>query len=132
MPEGEMSRKPLVLIVDDSRDNREGYAEYLRFHGFRTREASCGEEALAIARRLHPDVVLLDLRLPDFDGTEVTRRLRASWRRQTPIIALSACVMGSDIESALASGCSAFLGKPCLPDNVLAEIRRQLEATQAA
>lgn len=127
-----MTRKPLVLIVDDSPDNREGYAEYLRFHGFRIQEAGTGEEALAKARRAHPDVVLLDLRLPDLDGIEVTRRLRASWRRQTPIIALSACVFGSDVASALAGGCTAFLGKPCLPNEVLAEIRRLLDPGVAA
>jgi two-component system, cell cycle response regulator DivK len=121
-----MARKPLVLIVDDAEDNREGYAEYLQFHGFRTQQAATGGEALAKARQEHPDVVLLDLRLPDVDGAEVTRRLRASWRRQTPIIALSACVFGSDVANALSSGCTAFLCKPCLPDTVLEEIRRLL------
>jgi two-component system, cell cycle response regulator DivK len=121
-----MARKPLVLIVDDAEDNREGYAEYLQFHGFRTQQAATGGEALDKARQEHPDVVLLDLRLPDVDGAEVTKRLRASWRRQTPIIALSACVFGSDVANALSSGCTAFLCKPCLPDTVLEEIRRLL------
>jgi two-component system, cell cycle response regulator DivK len=127
-----MARKPLILIVDDAVDNREGYAEYLQFHGFRTQEAATGAEALEKARQEHPDVVLLDLRLPDMDGTDVTRALRAMWRRQTPIIALSACVFGGDVASALASGCTAFLSKPCLPDAVLAEIRRVLAASEAA
>lgn len=127
-----MTRKPLVLIVDDALDNREGYAEYLQFHGFRTLEAATGGEAMASARRRQPDVVLLDLRLPDVDGDEVCRELRALWGGKTPIIALSACVYGSDVASALASGCTAFLGKPCLPDAVLAEIRRLLGAEAAA
>jgi two-component system, cell cycle response regulator DivK len=126
-----MTRKPLVLIVDDAVDNREGYAEYLQFHGFRTQQAGTGREALLKARQAHPDVVLLDLRLPDLDGAEVTRRLRASWRRQTPIIALSACVFGSDVANALSSGCTAFLCKPCLPDTVLAEIKRLLRHEKA-
>jgi two-component system, cell cycle response regulator DivK len=127
-----MARKPLVLIVDDAEDNREGYAEYLKFHGYRTQEAATGADALAKARHTHPDVVLLDLRLPDMNGAEVTRRLRASWRRQTPIIALSACVFGTDVANALSSGCTAFLCKPCLPDTVLAEIRRLLSSRVAA
>lgn len=127
-----MPRKPLVLIVDDAVDNREGYAEYLQFHGFRTREAATGGEAMACARRNQPDVVLLDLRLPDVDGAEVCRQLRALWGGKTPIIALSACVFGSDVANALASGCTAFLGKPCLPDAVLAEIRRLLNGEVAA
>jgi two-component system, cell cycle response regulator DivK len=127
-----MARRPLVLIVDDAEDNREGYAEYLRFNGFRTQEAATGADALLKARQTHPDVVLLDLRLPDMSGTEVTRRLRASWRRQTPIIALSACVFGTDVANALSSGCTAFLCKPCLPDTVLAEIRRLLNSRAAA
>ncbi len=121
-----MDQSPLVLIVDDARDNREAYAEYLRFHGFRTMEAASGEEALRESQRAQPDIVLLDMRLPDVGGTEVSRRLRRSGRRCPRIIAISASVYPSDVAAALSSGCDAFLGKPCLPDEVVSEIRRLL------
>jgi len=118
---------PLVLIVDDAVDNREGYVQYLQFCGFRTAEAATGPGALDEARRTQPDVILLDMRLPGLDGAEVTRRLRASGFEQTPIIALSACVTQSDIAVALESGCDAFLAKPCVPELVVDEIKRLLE-----
>ena len=66
-----MHRPPRVLIVDDDRDNREAYAEYLRFRGFEIDEADTGAKAVEQALRLNPDLVLLDMRLPDIDGAEV-------------------------------------------------------------
>jgi two-component system cell cycle response regulator DivK len=123
----------VILVVDDERDNREAYAEYLRFHGYRTVEAATGEQALLEAARCHPDVVLLDMRLPDLEGTDVTRRLR---QLKTPkprpiIIALSACVFATDVNAAIESGCDSFLAKPCVPDDVIAEIRRLLPRAAA-
>jgi two-component system cell cycle response regulator DivK len=116
----------MILVVDDERDNREAYAEYLRHHGYRTAEAATGREALLKAGRSTPDLVLLDMRLPDMEGTEVSRRLREAAPGPLAIIALSACVFEQDVAAALESGCDAFLAKPCLPNDVLAEIRRLL------
>jgi two-component system cell cycle response regulator DivK len=116
----------MILVVDDERDNREAYAEYLRHHGYRTAEAATGREALMKAGRSTPDLVLLDMRLPDMEGTEVSRRLREAAPGSLAIIALSACVFEQDVAAALESGCDAFLAKPCLPNDVLAEIRRLL------
>lgn len=127
-----MKRSPLVLIVDDAKDNREGYAQYLQFCGFRTAEAATGEEALNEAARTSPDAVLLDLRLPGLAGAEVSRRLRASGFSSTPIIALSACTFESDITEARESGCDAFLAKPCLPETVVSEIKRLLKERKAS
>jgi two-component system, cell cycle response regulator DivK len=121
-----MAPQPLVLVVDDARDNREGYAEYLRYRGFRTLEAETGLDALDLARRHRPDVIVLDIRLPDIDGTEVSRRLRAEGFEHTTIIALSACVGPPAAGAAIESGCDAFLAKPCLPDSLVTEIYRLL------
>jgi two-component system cell cycle response regulator DivK len=122
-----MSRTPLVLIVDDAPDNREAYAEYLRFKGFRTLEAATGAEAMSAATRHIPDVILLDLRLPDIDGLEVSRYIRASdVLQQAKVIAVSACVFPSDVSDALDSGCHSFLQKPCLPDVLVKEMERLL------
>jgi two-component system cell cycle response regulator DivK len=122
-----MSPSPLVLIVDDVADNREVYAEYLRFRGYRTLEAATGSDAISTVRRHRPAVVLLDLRLPDINGIEVSRQLRATCEGSgAKIIALSACVFPDDVAGALESGCHAFLQKPCLPDAVVSEIERLL------
>jgi CheY-like chemotaxis protein len=123
-----MPEAPLVLIVDDAPDNREAYAEYLRFRGFRTVEAATGAEAMEQARRHIPDIILLDLRLPDIDGLEVSKYVRASVPLEhAKIIAVSAAVFPSDVADALSSGCDLFLQKPCLPDTLVAEIERLLE-----
>ena len=127
-----MKRQPLVLIVDDAKDNREGYAQYLQFRGFDTLEAATGEDALKIVRRARPDVILLDMRLPGLSGMEVTRRLRAAGFADMPIIALSACTFESDIEAARESGCDSFLSKPCLPEDVVGEILRLLNLRRVA
>jgi CheY-like chemotaxis protein len=127
-----MKRPPLVMIVDDATDNREGYAQYLQFCGFRTLEAATGEEALKLAQRARPDVILLDMRLPGLPGGEVSRRLRAAGFETTPIIALSACTFESDIAAAMESGCDSFLSKPCLPESVVGEIKRLLKAPRVA
>jgi two-component system cell cycle response regulator DivK len=123
-----MAPQPLVLIVDDARDNREGYAEYLRFCGFRVAEAATGNEALEKAQRCAPDVIVLDMRLPDIDGTEVSRRLRAAGLERMAIVAVSACVSSADVGAAIESGCDSFLAKPCLPDALVSEINRLLSA----
>ena len=120
-----MTRSPVVLIVDDATDNREGYAQYLQFCGFETAEAATGEEALTLARRMKPDAILLDVRLPSLDGLEVTRILRAEGFENT-ILAMSACVFELDVKAALDSGCDAFLPKPCLPEVVADELKRLL------
>jgi DNA-binding response OmpR family regulator len=127
-----MKRPPRVLIVDDSRDNREVYAEYLRFRGFDVMEAATGVKALEQASRYRPDIVLLDMRLPDVGGPEVCRRLRARRSIQPTIVALSACVFESDVSSALGNGCDAFLAKPCLPEQLETEIRRLLRLDAVA
>jgi two-component system cell cycle response regulator DivK len=122
-----MAPQPLVLIVDDARDNREGYAEYLRFRGFRVLEAATGQEAIDKALECRPDVIVLDMRLPDIDGTEVSRRLRGAQDfERTTIVAVSACVSPADVGAAIESGCDSFLAKPCLPDALVNEITRLL------
>ena len=104
---------PLVLIVDDSEKNRKLARDVLRAGGLRTIEASDGNEALAVAAASLPDVILLDLRLPDMDGWEVARALRDSVRtRRIPVVALSALRSGGDHDALSADGFAGFLEKP--------------------
>ena len=86
-----MTRQPLVLIVDDSEQNRKLARDVLRASGLETVEAATGADAITLAAERLPDVVLLDLRLPDMGGAEVARALRSNPRTaETPVIAVSA------------------------------------------
>ncbi len=113
----------LVLIVDDNERNLRLARDVLEFAGFRTAEAATGAEAVACAIDQRPDVVLLDIRLPDMDGTDVARLIKADPRTtQIPIIALTSLAMKGDREWFLASGFDGYLEKPIsvreLPDQV--------------
>jgi len=122
-------RQPLVLVVEDYADAREMYVEYLRFAGFRVAEARNGVEALERAAELGPDVILMDLALPRMDGWEATRQLKSlSALRHIPVIAITGHALAGHAEAARQAGCDAFITKPCLPDVLVAEIRRTLDA----
>jgi CheY-like chemotaxis protein len=124
-----MTNPPLVLIVDDDRDNREGYAEYLGGLGFRVSEAGTGPAAVQSALREAPNVILMDLELPELDGWEITRRLKSEPATENiPIIAVSAHVFPTDITRAYEAGCARFLKKPCDPQTVVDEIRALLDS----
>jgi len=104
---------PLVLIVDDSDRNRKLARDVLRAGGLRTIEAADGHEALALAAESLPDVILLDLRLPDMDGREVARALRDGVRtRLIPVVALSALRYDGDHGASSAEGFAGCLEKP--------------------
>jgi two-component system, cell cycle response regulator DivK len=118
---------PLVLVVDDFQDNREMYAEYLLFSGFRVIEAKNGQEAIEQAFAQQPDVIIMDLSLPVMDGWEATRQLKADDRTRTiPVIALTGHALHGHSKGAFDAGCDAFVAKPCLPDQLVMEIRRML------
>lgn len=118
---------PLVLVVDDYEDAREMYAEYLLVSGYRVAMARDGHEAVAEATALLPDLVLMDLSLPGLDGWEATRQIKADPRtRHIPIVALTGHALSSAAEGARDAGCDAFVLKPCLPDEVLVEVKRML------
>lgn len=120
--------EPLVLVVEDYQDAREMYAAYLQFSGFAVAEAGNGIEAIEKTHELMPDIVLMDLALPRMDGWEATRRLKNDERtRHIPIVALTGHALAGHAEGARDAGCDAFVTKPCLPDALVAEIRRLLD-----
>lgn len=117
-----------MLVVEDYSDAREMYAAYLQFSGFDVAEATNGVEAIEKAQSLTPDIILMDLALPRMDGWEATRRLKADDRtRHIPIVALTGHALPGHSEGARQAGCDAFVTKPCLPDALVAEIKRLLE-----
>ncbi len=111
-----LNDRPLVLLVEDDRDTREMYTEYLTYSGLRVTEASTGRRALERAREQTPDVVVTDIAMPEMDGLELSRRLRASPpTRDVPIIAVS----GNATPRARDAGCDVVVEKPCTPDRLL-------------
>jgi two-component system cell cycle response regulator DivK len=119
---------PLVLVVDDVADNRDVYDEFLRHQGFRVAMAADGEDGIAKAVTLQPNVIVLDMGLPVIDGWEVARRLKGNHATKTiPVIALTGHVTNESRERALAAGVDEFCTKPCLPHDLVATIRRHLK-----
>ncbi|HEX6362538.1 MAG TPA: response regulator [Albitalea sp.] len=122
---------PLILVVDDYQDAREMYAEYLQFSGFRVAEARNGNEALEQAFSLMPDLILMDLSLPGMDGWEATRQLKSDERtRRIPVVALTGHALAGASEGAKKAGCDSFVTKPCLPDDLVVEVRRMLNVAK--
>jgi two-component system cell cycle response regulator DivK len=115
---------PLVLIVDDNQKNLKLARDVLRAAGFRTLEAATGAEGIALAAEHVPQVILMDIRLPDMDGTDAARALGASARTaRIPVVALSALPFEPDDEWFLAARLFAgYLEKPIsvadFPDQV--------------
>lgn len=112
---------PLILAIEDETPIRRFLRASLTGNGYRLEEAATGGEGLALAATLQPDVVLLDLGLPDMDGLEVTRRLR-EWT-QVPIVVLSARGQESDKVAALDAGADDYLTKPFGVPELLARLR---------
>jgi two-component system, cell cycle response regulator DivK len=128
----EAKTAPLVLVVEDYQDAREMYSAYLQFSGYRVAEATNGYEAIQQAQALKPDIILMDLALPKMDGWEATRRLKKDPQtRDIPVVALTGHALAGHAEGAREAGCDAFVTKPCLPDALVAEIRRMLKSTRS-
>ncbi|MCA9715185.1 MAG: response regulator [Myxococcales bacterium] len=120
--------KETVLIVEDELPMRRFLVALVEGHGLRVVEASTGQEGITLAASHNPDVILLDLGLPDVDGLEVTSRIR-EWTR-TPIIVLSARGMEQDKIEALDRGADDYLTKPFGAGELLARLRVALRHTR--
>jgi PAS domain S-box-containing protein len=102
-----------ILVVDDKEDNRKILENLLTQVGFRVREATNGQEAIALWQDWKPDFIWMDMRMPVLDGYEATRQIKACDRDQkTIIIALTASVFEEEKATVLAAGCDGFLRKP--------------------
>jgi chemosensory pili system protein ChpA (sensor histidine kinase/response regulator) len=112
---------PVVLLVDDNKDILEGYAEILRGDGFTPITASGGADALELAFRMRPDVIVIDMWMPELDGFQTTRALRADERtRDTPIIGFTS--LGYSKRKAEEAGCNALLRKSVAPEELVATV----------
>jgi len=115
---------PVVLIVDDNEKNRKLAASLLSAAGFRTIEAATATVALALAAERVPDVILMDLRLPDMEGTEATRRLADAERTaRIPVVAWSAMRLEGSGDWLEAAGFAGWLEKPIRVDTFADQVR---------
>ena len=117
-----------ILIVEDNELNRDALSRRLKRRGYEVLVAPNGFGGLSMARTMSPDLILMDLAMPDIDGWECTRRLKAdSATRQIPIIALTAHAMTGDRQKALDAGCDEFDTKPIDVSRLLAKMDSLLE-----
>jgi two-component system, cell cycle response regulator DivK len=115
----------LVLLVEDAPDTLEAFSHFLRGAGFRVETAVDGREAVEKSRSLRPDVVVMDLALPELDGWEATHRIKSDpLTRHVPIVAFTGHAFQQSKESARQAGCDAFLTKPLDPARLMSEIHR--------
>ena len=118
-----------VLVVEDNEKNMKLFRDVLLAAGYRTLEATTGEEAVAVAAEHSPDLVLMDIQLPDIDGVEALGRLRADGRTASlPVLALTAQAMEGDRERFLAAGFDGYLSKPVNVVDLVATVARSCEA----
>ena len=125
----EKAKPPTILYIEDDPNNRILIRRVLSAEGFDVVEAEDAPEGIELALTTHPDLILMDINLPDMDGYEATARLRTlDELRGVPIIALTANVMKGDREKTLAAGCSGYIQKPIdvdrLPVQLSAFLRR--------
>jgi two-component system, cell cycle response regulator DivK len=120
-----MSDLPLVLIVDDNDRNRKLASDVLRLARFRTLEAATAAEGIALASEHLPDVILMDLRLPDLDGTEAARMLRADPRTsRIPVVAVTALPLDARDDWLFDAGFAGYIVKPIDIDEFPDVVRR--------
>ena len=122
-----LEQKQNILVVDDSEDMRDLLQRLLERAGYRVVLAEDGQASLTQAKLHHPNLILMDLSLPDIDGWEAVRHLRKMPEFQlTPIIAVTAHVSPQESVRAMAAGCTSHIGKPFDRKLLLQEVARLL------
>ena len=126
-----MQEAPLVLLVEDDPQAREGYAEFLERGGFRVAQAGSAEDALTPILASLPDLVVTDIALPGRDGFALATDLHSEGRtRGIPVVAMTAYWATDVHERADRAGITAILLKPCQPEHLIAELQRILQRTR--
>jgi CheY-like chemotaxis protein len=114
------TRPPLVLVVEDNETIRNAFGLLLEESGYRVLQAATGEEAIRVAESTPPDLVLMDLGLPDMNGLDVTRILKANPVTATAaVVALTGRALQTDQDACLAAGCVGYLAKPIDTEQLL-------------
>jgi two-component system cell cycle response regulator DivK len=116
-----------ILLVEDNEVNRRLAEFLLQSQGYEVREAASAQQAFEILAGERPDLIVMDIQLPDMDGLEATRRLKEQpLLRNIPVVAVTSFAMTGDRERAIAAGCSGYLTKPIDKTMFIAEIASHL------
>ncbi len=122
----EMDQKK-ILIVEDNELNMKLFHDLLEVHGYTTLQTKDGREALQLAREHRPDLILMDIQLPEVSGLEVTKWIKADDElKSIPVIAVTAFAMKGDEEKIRSGGCEAYIAKPISVDSFLETIQTVL------
>lgn len=122
-----------ILVVEDNQIGLILLNQLLKAHGYEILQTPEGWEAIDLARNKQPDLILMDIRLPDISGLDVTRLLKQDDQTKAiPIIAVTAFAMPGDEERALEAGCAAYIAKPIILDNLLRAIESILSSSLPA
>jgi two-component system cell cycle response regulator DivK len=117
-----------ILIVEDNELNAKLFSDLLNANGFETIGTNEGIEAIGLARKSMPDLIIMDIQLPEISGLDITRKIKADDEmKHIPIIAVTAFAMKDDEEKILQAGCEAYLSKPIAIDQFLDTVRRFVE-----
>jgi two-component system cell cycle response regulator DivK len=123
----------LILVVEDNELNMRLLNDVLEMRGYSVLKTDHGGLALELARRHRPDLILMDIQLPDISGLEATRRLKEDAEtRDIPVIAVTAFAMSGDERKTLDSGCDAYVAKPIMLQEFLALVERYAGGAVAA
>ena len=115
----------LILIIEDQEDNRRIMRDLFTSAGYKVIEAATAEAGVMSAETHCPDLILMDIQLPDFDGYEATRRIKANPALSSiPVIAVTSYALSGDEAKAYEAGCDAYVSKPYSPRKLLAKIRK--------
>ena len=113
-----------ILVVEDTPDNRQILRDLLTSVGYELIEAADGLTGVAAATEHRPDLILMDIELPEIDGYEATRRIKANPDTAgIPVIAVTSYALSGDDEKARAAGCDGYIAKPYSPRALLAKVR---------
>ena len=116
-----------VLIVEDNDLNMKLFNDLLEAHGYTTFQTKDGREALSIARTHRPDLILMDIQLPEVSGLEITKRLKADEElRSIPVVAVTAFAMKGDEEKIRQGGCEGYIAKPISIAGFIKVVERHL------
>lgn len=122
---------PKILIVEDNEENRDSLSRRLQRRGFEIVTAADGKVGLAMAQSEKPDLILMDMNMPELDGWEATRQIKAlEGLGDVPVLALTAHALAGDKERALQAGCTDYHTKPVDFPKLLAQIEAILQGRQ--
>lgn len=120
-----------ALIIEDNHDNMVLITRLLEKSGYITLQAMTGLEGFEMARQKRPDFIILDIQLPDIEGTEVLKKIRHSEiGNSIPVIAMTSYAMSGDREKLLSAGCDGYIEKPIDPALVISQIKSLIGETE--